>query len=136
MQRARYVERRLLQIRLLANAIIALLSTLVAIAAKLVWNLLMFAIHQTRATSNEPESRRHQQQALFKSSAALGNVMTDSLKMVRTWHGRLPNATLRCLFPATQGRISSVEGLAAGGFSSHIVELLRPTVFGIWYWLP
>jgi hypothetical protein len=105
-----------------ANVVVALIAILVSIGVGSAWSLLLFSIHQLRATSAPRDGLFRQQQVLLRSLGNPGSVFLDSIKLAKAWAVLGRKALFRCLFPAALGLIFAVGGLAAGVFSSGIIS--------------
>ena len=104
------------------NVIVAFLAIVVTLGAGSAWNLLLFATHQLRATSEARDVLWRQQQVLLRSLATPGSVMVDSLKLLNIWKRRGPYNRARCALPALVALLFSLATLAAGIFSAYIVD--------------
>ncbi|KAF7192392.1 hypothetical protein HII31_06424 [Pseudocercospora fuligena] len=107
-----------------AYALVALLAIIVATAATSAWNLLLFATHQIRATSAPCDGLFRQQQVMFRTLASPGTVFTESVKMLAVWsHRNQWRMHARCVMPAILGLTFALATVAAGIFSSSIVNI-------------
>lgn len=105
-----------------AYTVVALIAIVVATAAASAWNLVLFVAHQTRATSQPRDGIFRQQQILFRSLSPPGTILTDSIKMLLACRSHNSRDVVRCLLPALFGLGFALASVAAGVFSSFIVN--------------
>jgi len=106
-----------------ANSVVALVTILVSVGLGSVWNLLLFGLHQSRATTAPRDGLFRQQQVLLRSMGTPGSVALDSIKLAKAWTTLTPKARLRSLPLAVMGLAFAVGCLAAGVFSSATISL-------------
>ena len=106
-----------------ANFVVALIAILVSVGVNSAWSLLLFIVHQSRATAVPKDGLFRQQQVLLRSLGSPGSISLDSLKIAQAWSGFSSSAYLRCLVLTIVGLVFATGGLVAGVVSSGIVSL-------------
>jgi hypothetical protein len=106
-----------------ANFVVALVAILVSIGVNSAWSLLLFVVHQSRATAAPKDGLFRQQQILLRSLGSPGSISLDFLKIAQAWSGFSSKAYLRCLVWMIVGLVFATGGLVAGVISSEIVSL-------------
>jgi hypothetical protein len=92
------------------------------VGATHLWNLLLFVLHQHRATGNPQDALSRQQQTLLRTLPAPGSFFTEAVKLWWTWRRKQGRVFLRCLFPALISLLFAISTLSASVFSSAIVN--------------
>jgi hypothetical protein len=86
------------------------------------WNLLVFAYHQSRATGRPADGFFRQQQAFMRTLPPSGSMMADSVKLWWSWRKRNGNVLRRSLAPFMLSTLCTAGFIAAGIFSSYVVS--------------
>ena len=105
-----------------ANFVVALIAILVSIGVGSAWSLLLFSIHQLRATAAPRDGLFRQQQVLLRSLGNPRSISLDSIKLAKAWTVLGHKALFRCFLLAALGLIFAVGSLAAGVFSSGVIS--------------
>ena len=92
------------------------------VGATHLWNLLLFMLHQHRATGHPQDALSRQQQTLLRTLPAPGSFFTEAVKLWWTWRRKDGRVFLRCLFPAVISLLFAISTLSASVFSSAIVN--------------
>ncbi|KAF2829434.1 hypothetical protein CC86DRAFT_454045 [Ophiobolus disseminans] len=102
--------------------IVALLAVMSTIGATHLWNLLLFALHQQRASGNPEDALFRQQQTLLRTLPAPGSFFTEAIKLWWIWRRKQGKVFLRCFLPALVSLLFAISTLTASVFSSAIVS--------------
>jgi len=105
-----------------STVIIALLAVMSTIGATHLWNLLLFALHQHRASGDPQDALFRQQQTLLRTLPAPGSFLTEAMKLWWIWRRKHGRVFLRCLFPALISLLFATSTLTASVFSSAIIS--------------
>lgn len=86
------------------------------------WNLMLFFLHQRRASGRPEDALFRQQQTLLRTLPAPGSFFTEAVKLWWTWRRKQGHVFLRCLFPALISAVFAISTLSASVLSSAIVD--------------
>lgn len=105
-----------------STIIVALLAVMSSIGATHLYNILLFAFHQKRASGGFQDALFLQQQALLRALPAPGSLATDAIKLWWQWRRKEGRVLFRCLLPALLALVFAASTLTASIFSSAIVS--------------
>ncbi|KAF2736926.1 hypothetical protein EJ04DRAFT_488916 [Polyplosphaeria fusca] len=104
------------------SLVIALLAVLTSIATTHIWHLLAFAYYMVRANGKPSDGLFRQQQAILRTLPTPTSLLADSVKLWWIWKGHADRAFVRSLLVPLVACVFAVGTLAAGIFSSLIVD--------------
>lgn len=104
--------------------VVAILAVLTSLAMSHFWNLINFLWHQFRADGRPAEGLFRQQQALFRTLPSPGSSMTDSVKLLFAWKGKVESrgALGHSVLMTLVAFLFGLGTLAASIFSSYAVD--------------
>lgn len=101
--------------------LIAFLALFVRFAGSHLWNIVCFAVHQTRATPNDQDDIYHQFQVILRSGSSESRVLLDIMKIGWNRRNTALTITRRCLPLLSIASFHMLVIGSAGLFSSRAV---------------
>lgn len=120
----------------------AFIATFVTLVAAQLWKILAFAIHQSRCRMSPQDGLHHQQQVIFRNTAAPGSAAWTFLLQSWFWRRKAKRSAIRTLLWALFAFVYIVVFGLLAIFSSEISKapgkkrLVNPTSCGDWYFDP
>ncbi|KAF2826710.1 hypothetical protein CC86DRAFT_349711 [Ophiobolus disseminans] len=102
--------------------VIAIMAVMSTIGTSHLWNLVLFAYHQFRATANPANGLIRQQQVILRTLPPPSSLMADSAKLWWSWRKRNDRVLARSLTQFLLATLCTAGFLVAGIFSSYVVE--------------
>lgn len=104
------------------NLVIALLAVLTTLGTTHLWNLITFTYYQCHLHYRPADGLYWQQQALLRTLPTPATLVSDWLRLWWSWRKRTDKVLQRTLPPVAISFIFTVAIVAAGIFSSYIVD--------------